>query len=289
MKFSKVQGAGNDFVIVETSDMQRNWSPVAINMCDRHYGIGADGLLLLAPSDIADLRMRTFNADGSESAACGNGLRCIVKCFFDSSLLNSGTQEISVETMAGIRKAQVNQENGKITRIQTAMGEPRFGDKDIPVLIDSGEGNIVDIKPMIAYILRVSGKELVLHFVSMGNPHAVYFCQESVSDFPLSQLGPKIEQHRIFPERVNFEVVRILGRQQIEARVWERGVGETLACGSGACAIAVAAQLLDYIDGEVDIKLPGGLLELEWDRVGEVFLSGPAETTFKGEWSDESR
>ncbi len=282
MKFTKMQGAGNDFTLVETNDMQRDWSPTAIAMCDRHYGIGADGLLLMLPSDTADFRMRIFNADGSEAEACGNGLRCLVKYFVDRGLASSEAQKISVETVAGIRRAETHKVAGKVAKVHTGMGEPGFGNN---VVIGEGRGNIVDIKSMLNHSITVDGKELRLSLVSIGNPHAVYFCQHPVSDFPLSQLGPKVEQHKIFPKGVNFEVARVLNRQQIEARVWEKGVGETLACGSGACAITVAARLQGYIDNKVEIKLPGGILEVEWDGVGEVFLSGPAETVFSGEWA----
>jgi len=288
MNFTKMQGAGNDFILVETSDMQRDWSQVTVAMCDRHYGIGADGLLLLLPSDIADFRMRIFNTDGSEAKACGNGLGCLVKYFADRGSANSGTKEILVETVTGIRRAKVYKVTGKVTKVQTGMGKPEFGDKDIPVIIGQGEGNVVDIKSMITYSMTIDGKELCLSLVSMGNPHGIYFCHHPVSDFPLSRLGPRVEQHKIFPKGVNFEVARVLNRQQIEARVWEKGVGETLACGSGACAITVAARLQGYIDNKVDIKLPGGILEVEWDGVGEVFLSGPAETVFTGKWPDGS-
>ena len=288
MKFTKMQGAGNDFILVETNNMQRDWSPVAIAMCNRHFGVGADGLLLLFPSDVADCQMRIFNADGSEADACGNGLRCLVKYFVDGKPINSGAREISVETTAGIRKAEISKVAGKATKIQIGMGAAQFADEDIPVAIETGAGNIVDISPMITYSIGLDGSELPMNLVSMGNPHAVYFAQHPVSEFPLSKFGPKIEQHKIFPKRVNFEVARVLSRLQVEARVWERGVGETMACGSGACAIAVAARLLDYIDDKVDVKLPGGILEVEWDGVGEVFLSGPTETIFNGEWVGES-
>ncbi len=287
MKFTKMHGAGNDFVVIETNDMRRDWSQLAVAMCNRHYGIGADGLLLFSPSDVADFRMRIFNADGSESNICGNGLRCLVKYFVDSrGLANSGAKEISVEKVAGIRRAKIYQPKGRVTKIQTGMGKPALGEKDIPVIIKQGEGNVVDIKSMIVYSLTVDGRELHLSLVSMGNPHAVYFCQDPVSDFPLAQLGPKVELHKNFPQGVNFEVARVLDRRQIEARVWERGVGETLACGSGACAITVAARLHGFIGDRADIKLPGGTLEVTWDGVGEVFLSGLAETVFTGVWPD---
>ncbi len=286
MNFTKMQGAGNDFVLVEASGMKHDWPRLAIAMCDRHFGIGSDGLLLLLPSDIADFRMRMFNPDGSESNACGNGLMCLAKYILHKGLAAGGVQEISVETISGIRKARLHKVGGKVAMVQVSMGAPKFGARDIPVLIESGEGSVVDIKPILNYPVTVEGEKLPMSFVSMGNPHAVCFRQYPVSDFPLSRLGPKVEQHRIFPDRVNFEVARVISRQRIEAQVWERGAGETLACGSGACAVAVLAQLLGYIDNRVDIKLPGGILEVEWDRVGEVFLSGPAEIVFTGEWPE---
>jgi len=286
MNFTKLQGAGNDFVLVETSDLQHDWSPVAIAMCDRHFGIGADGLLLLLPSETADLQMRVFDRDGSEAEACGNGLRCLAKYALEKGLIGAGTDQVLVETVAGVRKVKLYQEGGKLIRIQASMGKPRFRAKDIPVVIRGSKGNIVDIKSMLGYPVTVDGTNLLLNLVSMGNPHAVYFWQQPVSDFPLSRLGPKVEHLAMFPNRVNFEVARVVSRQQIEARVWERGVGETLACGSGACAITVAAQLYGYIDNKVNVKLPGGILGVEWDRGGEVFLSGPAEIVFSGEWSD---
>jgi diaminopimelate epimerase len=288
MQFTKLQGAGNDFILVEANNTLHDWSRLAKAMCDRHFGIGADGLLLLLPSKVADFQMRIFNADGSESNVCGNGLRCTIKHFLDNSSADSMAREISVETMAGIRKARLFKFRGKVTEIQTGMGEPKFGQNDIPVTVRQDGGKLIELNPVITCSVTVNGRELPLSLVSVGNSHAVYFSQEPVSDFPLSQLGPQVELHKIFPEGVNFEVARVLNKRQIEARVWERGVGETLACGSGACAITVAAQLLGYVDNKVDIQLPGGTLEVEWDRVGEVFLNGPAETVFTGEWVDGS-
>jgi diaminopimelate epimerase len=286
MNFTKLQAAGNDFILVETSDIQRNWAPVAMAMCDRHFGVGADGLLLLLPSDRADFQMRIFNPDGSEAEACGNGLTCLVKYVLNRGLAHSEAQEILIETMAGIRKAKIYKTRNKLAKIQVSMGTPKFGAKDIPVAIDEGDSELVDIKSILSYTVIIENRELLLNFVSIGNPHAVYFCQQPVSDFPLSQIGPKIEHLPIFPNRINFEVANVMNRQLIEARVWERGVGETLACGSGACAVAVAAQLRGYSDNKVEVKLPGGILEVGWDRVGEIFLSASAEIVFTGEWPE---
>jgi len=287
MHFTKVQGAGNDFVLVEVANTSRDWSKMAMAMCDRHFGIGADGLLLVLPSNMADFRMRIFNPDGSEAEACGNGLRCSAKYVLERGLVSDEGQEISVETAAGIRKVRFLKAGGDITEIQVSMGKPEFSAAKIPVLIEPGRGKLVDIKPILNYPVTVDGEELSLSFVSMGNPHAVYFVQRPVSDFPLSQLGPKVECHKILPNRVNFEVANVISRRQVEARVWERGAGETPACGTGACAIGVIAKLQGYVDNRVQIKVPGGTLEVEWDGEGEVFLSGPAETVFAGEWLHE--
>jgi diaminopimelate epimerase len=286
MNFTKVQGTGNDFILVEGTPAQRDWSKLAIAMCNRHFGIGADGLLLISPSKVADFKMRVFDPDGSEARACGNGLRCLAKYAFKNGLGRTARQ-LTVETIAGIRKIELQGRGGKVDKIKVGMGEPRFKASDIPVVIEPGR-KTVDIKLMLGYPVTVEGVELLLNLVSMGNPHAVYFWQHPVSNFPLSQLGPKVEHLSIFPDRVNFEVARVMNQKQIEGRVWERGVGETLACGSGACAITVAAQLYGYIGKKADIKLPGGILGIEWDGRGEVFLSGPAEIVFSGEWPDEN-
>jgi len=287
MEFVKMQGAGNDFVVIEANADSRDWPRLAVAMCDRHYGIGADGLLLVSRSSVADFRMRIFNADGSEAETCGNGLRCLVRYFVDRKPGGSRDREISVETMAGIRKARVYHAAGKSNRVKIGMGKPGFGEKDIPVVLERCSGVKVR-KPMLTCSLQVNRRELPLALVSMGNPHAIYFTDKPVADFPLTRLGPEVEHHKIFPEGTNFEVVNVVNRRQIEARVWERGAGETMACGSGACAIAVAARLNGYVDDRVAVKLPGGVLEIEWPGTGEVSLSGPAETVFTGEWPDKS-
>jgi diaminopimelate epimerase len=286
MKFTKMQGVGNDFVVIETSNGRRNWSKTAVAMCDRHYGIGADGLLLLMPSKVADFRMRIFNADGSEANACGNGIRCLVKYFVDNGLAKPRARKVSVETLVGVREAEFYKANDRVAKVKIGMGQPKFSKKDIPVIIRAGEGKLVNIKSMVQYTITVAGRQLPLNLVSVGNAHAVYFSQQPVAEFPLSRIGPKIEQNKIFPRGVNFEVAQVVDRKQIEARVWEHGVGETLACGSGACAITVAAQLHGHIGNKGEIKLPGGMLEVEWDGSGEVFLIGPAEAVFIGEWLD---
>jgi diaminopimelate epimerase len=286
MNFTKMHGAANDFVMIETADNRREWSKLAIAMCHRHLGIGADSLLLLLPSDRADFRMRTFDADGSEAETCGNGIRCLAKYVFEKGLISPEAEEITVETLAGISRVRLEKKGNRVIKIWANMGKPEFRAAKIPVIIKPGGGHVVDIKSMLSYEVTIDGVDLALNLVSMGNPHAVHFSRYPVSDFPLSRIGPKVENLAIFPNRVNFEVARVLGRQSLEARVWERGVGETLACGSGACAIAVASKLLGYTEHKVGIKLPGGTLDAEWNGAGEVILGGPAQTVFEGRWPD---
>jgi len=208
----------------------------------------------------------------------------MVKYFMDGRPDDNWACEISAQTAAGIRVARVHRTDGRVAEIQVDMGKPGVGHEGIPVVLNSAGRDGVDITSSMRHPVTVSGRELGLYLVSMGNPHAVYFADEPVSGFPLSEVGPEVERHSGFPGRKNFEVVNVVDRHLIEARVWERGVGETLACGSGACAISVAAQLLGCVDRRIDVKLPGGTLTVEWDGVGEVFLSGPAETVFTGEW-----
>ena len=279
-----MQSAGNDFILVETGDTDTDWSAISRRMCDRHYGIGADGLLLMMPSDIADFRMRILNADGSESETCGNGLRCMVRYYLDQGNMAGKAGQIRVETITGIRQARTLTENETSSEIQVAMGKPGFNEDDIPV--KPGQCRI-DIKQLIACNITAAGNDFRLNLVSMANPHAVYFTDNQVTEFPLSDIGPEITGNEMFPEGINFEVARVLNRDTIEARVWERGVGETLACGSGACAVAVVAQLHEYAGSKVNVHLPGGILKVDWDSTGGVYLSGPAETVYTGKWEGE--
>jgi diaminopimelate epimerase len=284
MDFTKLQGAANDFVLVEAAGLQKDWSHLAIAICDRHRGVGADSLLLLLPSDKADFRMRTFDADGSEAETCGNGIRCLARYVLEQGRVSPVDRDITVETAAGISCIKTEIQDGKIQKFWANMGKPQFEADRIPVALAKGQGGIVDIKQMLSYKTRINGIELTLNLISMGNPHAVHFCQNPVAEFPLAEIGPQVEHLPVFPRRVNFEIGRVIGKDRLEARVWERGVGETLACGSGACAIMVASQMLGFTGRRADVQLPGGLLNIEWN--GEVILGGPAEMVFQGEWPD---
>ena len=285
MKFTKMHGAGNDYLYIDArdhDDFSTDWSQLSRSMSDRHFGVGSDGIILIEDSGIADLKMRMFNADGSESEMCGNGIRCFAKYAIDRGLATPGADGIEVETLAGIRTVVPIYEGDRITGARVAMGEPLLEPGAVPVILDPASG--YPKGPVTGYPLAVDSLELSLSFVSMGNPHAITFIDQPVGGFPLHTIGPMVEHHSMFPNRVNFETVNITGPGAMTARVWERGSGETMACGTGACAIAVAARLLGIADGRVDITLPGGTLSIDWDGEGEVYLEGPAEEIFSGKW-----
>lgn len=286
MDFTKLQGAANDFVLVEAAGMQRDWSRLALAICDRHLGVGADSLLLLLPSDKADFLMRIFDADGLEAETCGNGIRCLTRYVMEKLMISPDKNGITIETAAGISHVKPETSDGRVYKFQANMGKPRFAADEIPIAPDKADGDIVDITGMLSCKTTINNIELNLNMVSMGNPHAVNFIEQSVAEFPLAEIGPQVEHLPMFPRRVNFEIARITGEDRLEARVWERGIGETQACGSGACAVAVAAKILGYTGRSVDIKLPGGILNVVWNGDGEIILGGPAEIVFTGIWPD---
>jgi len=278
MRFVKLEATGNDFVVIDAREDDRDWATLAAEMCRRHLGIGADGIILVGRSQTADSRMRIFNADGSEAEACGNGLRCFTKYVVERQILTG--RAFSVETLAGVRSVQPRLDGKKVLWVDTNMGPPRFSPQDIPVNTEA------DSVPILDYRLDLGATELTLSLLSMGNPHAVTFVSKPLATFPLEELGPKVETAAVFPQRTNFEVATIVGRGRIEARVWGRGVGETLACGSGACAIGVAAQLKGQVERRVEVSLPGGVVTVEWDGAGGVWLGGPVREVFTGEWPE---
>jgi diaminopimelate epimerase len=285
MNFTKLQATGNDFIFVDARNWERDWSELARVICHRYFGVGADGLILVRNSNAASFKMRLFNSDGSEAEVSGNGLRCFAKYVIDRKMV--AEPNITVDTMSGIRTVEATVSQGKVTCARVNMGTARFTAEEIPVLIEKsqkGRGE-VDIISILDYPLIIGRRNYHLSFVSMGNPHAVMFQSRPVADFTLAEIGPKVENHRMFPERINFEIARVLSPNRIEARVWERGAGETLSCGSGACAIAVISRLKGCTDNKVDIMLAGGELTVDWDGAGEVYLSGSVEEVFSGEWS----
>ena len=283
MKFTKMHGAGNDYIYVDARSEKRDWPELSRRMSDRHFGVGGDGLILIKDSDVADLKMSMFNVDGSEAEMCGNGIRCFVKYAIDRGIVPASATSVSVETLAGIRHIVPKFEDGQVTGARVSMGAPVLAPQDVPVKLEpAGE---YGSGPVLDYPFQIDGHDLPLNFVSMGNPHAVTFIETPVADFPLLTVGPKVEHHPIFPKRVNFEIVNVDSPTHLTARVWERGSGETLACGTGACGIAVASMLCGHSRDTVDITLPGGTLKVDWDGDGEVFLEGPAEEVFSGDWT----
>ena len=277
MKFTKMQGIGNDYVYVNCFEEKiENPSKLAVKISDRHFGVGADGLIMINPSEKADFEMEMYNADGSRGEMCGNGIRCVGKYVYDHGMTDK--TEISVETLGGIKYLNLNVENGKARSVKVDMGEPVLVPSEVPVVCD-GE-RAVDVP------ISVDGKEYRMTCVSMGNPHAVVYVDD-VKNFPLETIGPKFENHERFPNRINTEFVRVIDRKTAEMRVWERGSGETLACGTGACAVAVSCVLNGLTDTEVTVKLLGGDLFIQWDRdKNRVYMTGPAETVFEGEWKE---
>ena len=276
MKFTKMQGIGNDYVYVNClQETIENPSELAKKISDRHYGVGSDGLIMINPSDKADFEMEMYNADGSRGEMCGNGIRCVAKYVYDYGLTDKTS--ISVETLAGIKYLDLTVEDGKVVLVKVDMGKPMLRPEEVPVVSEKEE--VID-EP-----ITVDGQEYRMTCVSMGNPHAVVFIDQDVKEFPLETVGVKFENHERFPKRVNTEFVNVLDRHTAQMRVWERGSGETLACGTGACAVAVACALNGLTEDEVTVKLLGGDLQIKWDREkNTVHMTGPAEVVFDGEW-----
>lgn len=278
MRFTKMHGAGNDYVYVNcfAEPVPRDIPRLAVAVSDRHQGIGADGLILICPSETAEARMRMFNADGSESEMCGNGLRCVAKYVYDHGIARKDS--LRIETGRGVLTVQVFPgKNGKVEQARINMGTPILESAKIPTTL-SGD-------PPVRAKLDVNGKQLEVTCVSMGNPHCVVFVPE-VNDMWVLGIGPQIEKHPAFPNRVNVEFIQVVSPTEFIMRVWERGSGETQACGTGACAACVAGVLAGLTEREVLGHLPGGDLRLEWSASGDVYLTGPATEVFTGDWPD---
>lgn len=274
MKFTKMQGLGNDYVYVNCfQEKIENPSELAKFVSNRNFGVGADGLILIKPTPLADCEMEMYNADGSQGAMCGNGIRCVAKYVYDYGLVKK--EVLTVATRSGIKTLHLTVENGKVARVKVNMGSPVLDPDKIPIAAEE--------KRVLQMPFEVEGKIWKITGVSMGNPHAVTFV-EDVRGLDLEKIGPGFEHHVAFPDRVNTEFVRVIDRHTAEMRVWERGSGETLACGTGACAVAVACILNGYTEDRVTVKLLGGDLDIYWDREENlVYMTGPAVTVFDGE------
>ena len=276
INFVKMEGLGNDYVYIDCTKYDdkkvEEISKMAKKISDRHFGIGSDGLILICKSDIADFRMRMFNSDGSEAEMCGNGIRCVAKFVYDNGLTNK--EQVNIETLAGIKKIDLTVENGKVVLATVNMGRPILEAEKIPVISDE--------KPVKNLKLKAKDREFTFTCVSMGNPHAVTVIDD-VDSFEIEKYGPILEINEKFPKKANIEFIQIVDKTHIKMRVWERGAGETLACGTGACAVCVSAILNDLVEKneEINIELLGGTLKIRWDDY--VYMTGPAKTVFKGE------
>ncbi|MCD6322948.1 MAG: diaminopimelate epimerase [Clostridiales bacterium] len=274
MKFTKMQGIGNDYVYINCfEETVTDPKALAITVSDRHFGIGSDGLIMICQSDIADFRMRMFNADGSEGEMCGNGIRCVGKFVYDKGLTDNKT--VSIETLAGIKILELFTVDNMVEKVKVDMGEPILKPSDIPVLL----GN----ETCISLEISTDDDSYLATCVSMGNPHAVVYV-ESVDMIEVEKKGPPMENNEVFPNRVNTEFVEVMNNGELKMRVWERGSGETLACGTGACAVLVASVLNNKSSRENIIHLLGGNLEIKWDETdNHVYMTGPAVTVFEGD------
>lgn len=273
IKFTKMQGLGNDYVYIDAINQKiENESSLAQFVSNRHFGIGSDGLILICKSDIADFKMRMFNSDGSEAEMCGNGIRCVGKFVYDKGLTNKTT--VKVETLAGIKTLILNTKDGKVETARVDMGEPILEAEKIPVISNE--------KPVKNLILNAQGKEFKFTCVSMGNPHAITIV-DNTEKFDVEKYGKVLEVDKAFPRKTNVEFAQIVDKNNIKMRVWERGAGETLACGTGACATAVVCNLNGLTDRRVNIELLGGTLQIEWNEEdNHVYMTGPAVTVFEG-------
>ena len=284
IKFTKMEGLGNDYVYIDCTKQDiKNASELAKVISDRHFGVGSDGLILIKKSKIADFRMQMFNSDSSEAEMCGNGIRCVGKFVYDKGLTDKTT--LKIETLAGIKILKLNVEDGKVKTVRVDMGEPILDYKLIP----ARDGKIYKSKDGIKFYkvnINIDNDLKELTCVSMGNPHGVDF-MNNMEKLKIEKYGPIIEKDNHFPNKVNAEFIEILDKNNINMRVWERGAGETLACGTGACASVVASVLNGYTERKVTVKLLGGKLDIEWNKEdNHVYMTGPAKTVFEGEFEE---
>ena len=274
IKFTKMHGLGNDYVYMDAIHQKiENESSLAQFVSNRHFGIGSDGLILICKSDVADFKMRMFNSDGSEAEMCGNGIRCVGKFVYDKGLTDKTT--VTVETLAGIKTLKLNTKAGKVETVKVDMGEPILNPKEIPVISDE--------EPVKNLMLEAEGRKFKFTCVSMGNPHAITEVEDT-EKFDVEKYGKVLEVDKAFPNKTNVEFIQIIDKNHVKMRVWERGAGETLACGTGACATAVACYLNGKTDRNVEVELLGGKLLIEWNEENNhIYMIGPAVTVFEGE------
>ncbi len=280
--FAKLQGAGNDYIAIDGRGLDRDWGALSLAMSRRAFGAGSDGIVLVQESRQAQIRMRVFNPDGSEAEMSGNGIRLFSKFVIDRHIVVPGSEGLAVETGGGVRTVVPRMDGTKMVAARVAMGVPVFEPPEIPVDARA----IGNPERVFDHPLEVAGRTLNITCLAVGNPHAVVFPDEPVDEFPLSEIGPLVENHPLFPNRINFEIANVLNRGRLKARIFERGAGETLSSGTGTTAVAVAARAHGLTGDAVDVEVPGGVLHLEWPGTGEVHLEGPAVEVFTGEWPE---
>ena len=282
LPFAKLQGAGNDYIAIDGRGFERDWGALSVAMSRQRFGVGSDGIVVVQESGNAQVRMRVFNPDGSEAEMSGNGIRLFAKFVLDREMAVPGPDGLTVETGGGVRTVVPRIEAGRMVAARVSMGEPVFDPAAIPVDA-AGMGNP---ERVFDYPLEVGGRTLEITCLAVGNPHAVAFPDEPVAEFPLLEIGPLVENHPLFPNRVNFEIANVVDRRRLKARIFERGAGETLSSGTGSTAVAVAARAHGFTDDTVEVAVTGGVLRVEWSGTGEAYLDGPAVEVFSGMWPD---
>jgi len=282
VEFAKLHGAGNDYIAIDGRNIDRDWGKLSKEMSRLAFGVGSDGIVLVQDSDVAQIRMRVYNPDASEAEMSGNGIRLFAKFVIDRKIAIPENGELTVETGGGVRTVWPTMEGEKMVAAKVAMGVPTFVPSEIPV--DTNKIDGADI--VKSFPIQAGDRELKVTCLAVGNPHAVVVMDDSVEDFPLVEIGPSVENHELFPNRINFEIVNVIDRSKIRARIFERGAGETMSSGTGSTASATAARAHGLVDDTVDVMVDGGVLRISWDETGEAYLEGPAVEVFTGVWPD---
>tara|TARA_Y100001949_G_C15988618_1_gene331736 strand:- start:2916 stop:3770 length:855 start_codon:yes stop_codon:yes gene_type:complete len=282
VEFTKLHGAGNDYIAIDGRGIDRDWGALSKAMSALAFGVGSDGIVLVQNSDIAQIRMRVYNPDGSEAEMSGNGIRLFSKFVVDRKFVLPEDNGLTVETGGGVRVVWPTMQDDKMVAAKVAMGEPTFIPAEIPVELAA----IGDLEILKDFPIRAGGYDLKITCLAVGNPHAVVVMKDPVEDFPLTEVGPHVEHHELFPNRINFEIVNVINRSKIRTRIFERGAGETMSSGTGSTAAASAARAHGLVDNTVDVIVDGGILRISWDETGQAYLEGPAVEVFSGVWPD---
>ena len=282
IEFSKLHGCGNDYIAIDGRSIDRDWSALTAEMSRPAFGVGSDGIVLLQDSDLAQVRMRVYNPDGSEAEMSGNGIRLFAKFVLDRGIAEPTEEGLTVETLGGVRTVWPNMDNGRMKSARVAMGPATFTAAEVPV----DTAHLGGVEAVISHPVSIGGLELSITCLAIGNPHAVAITDQPVEEFPLNEVGPLVENHVMFPQRINFEVVNVHSRDRIRARIYERGAGETLSSGTGSTASAFACRKLGLVDDAVDVVVDGGVLRISWNDDDEAFLEGPAVEVYTGVWNE---